>query len=126
MGRRQAGSLILHITTRTAWDAAKAVGEYRAESLDGEGFIHFSTPAQVVGTASALYADRDDLVLLIVDAAKVQAHLRWEAPAGPGDPGEQFPHLYAPLDVQAVAAVVDFPRGADGSFTLPETVTSLM
>lgn len=119
-------SLILHITTREAWQTAAKSGEYRADSLASQGFIHFSTPTQVVKVANALYADRDDLVLLVVDATQVADNLRWEPPDGPGTPGEQFPHLYAPLDVAAVVAVVDFPRGADGSFTLPEAVTSLM
>src|SRR5690606_39035757 len=102
-------SLTLHITPREAWQAATEAGEYRADSLAGQCSIHFSTPAQVVTVADALYADRDGLVLLVVDATQVAGDLRWGPPDGPGTPGEQFPHLYAALDVAAVVAVVDSP-----------------
>lgn len=38
---------ILHITTPDAWAEAQQQGQYRADSLASEGFIHCSTVAQV-------------------------------------------------------------------------------
>ena len=59
--------LILHITTAPEWAAAQAAGEYRAPSLDTEGFIHCSTPAQVVHVGDWFYREVPDLVLLCID-----------------------------------------------------------
>ena len=120
--------LLFHITTREAWRAAGAAGVYRPGSLEVEGFIHLSGPGQVIDVANRLYAGRGGLVLLVINPGALQARLVWEPPAGPEpEPaGEDFPHLYGPLNVDAVEAVVDFPPGPDGSFTLPEVVTALL
>jgi len=104
--------LILHITTRTAWTAAQQGGSYRAESLERDGFIHFSTPAQVAVVANALYRGRHDLVLLCALPDKLTAELRYEALGTP----EPYPHLYGPLNVDAVVEVVAFPPRKDGTF----------
>jgi uncharacterized protein (DUF952 family) len=116
--------MIYHITSRAAWEAAQAAGAYRAESLATEGFIHFSTREQVLGVANAFYRGQSDLVLLVVDSARLTAPLRYEAPSHPTPTGEiptdqQFPHLYGPLNADAVARAVPFAAGDDGRFALP-------
>ena len=50
----------------------------------------------------------DDLVLLVIDPARVDAEIRYERPDGAA---ERFPHIYGPLRVDAVVAVVPFPHG---------------
>ena len=106
---------MLHITTRRA--EAQAEGRYAAPSLDSQGFIHCSAPAQVLGVANFLYAGQPDLVLLVIDPARLSAELRWEE-YEPGSP--YFPHLYGPLNLDAVIRVLPFPPAADGTFQLPE------
>lgn len=95
---------ILHITNKLAWEAAQQAGAYTAPSLDSEGFIHFSTPAQVQWVAERFYAGQADLVLLEVDPALLTAELRYEE----SEPGQWFPHLYGPLNLDAVRAVHPF------------------
>jgi uncharacterized protein (DUF952 family) len=110
--------VILHITTRAAWDAARAAGRYEAPSLATEGFIHLSDPEQVVRVADARYSGVPDLVLLCVAADRLAAPLRYER----SDAGEErFPHLYGALNLDAVVGVVPFPEGQDG-FALPSTM----
>jgi uncharacterized protein (DUF952 family) len=116
--------MILHITSKQEWTDAQAKGEYTAPSLAVEGFIHFSTDKQVLRVADAFYRGRSDLVLLVVDESRLKSEVKWEAPAGP--PAETisetdlFPHLYGPLNLHAVASVLDFPPDpAAGTFTLP-------
>ena len=41
--------MILHIVSRAEWEAAQGAGRYAPASLEREGFIHFSTPGQVLG-----------------------------------------------------------------------------
>lgn len=108
---------ILHITTRTVWDAAQHAGEYCAASLDTEGFIHCSTPQQVLGPANAFYRGQHDLVLLVIDPAKLQADLRYEAADA-----DLFPHLYGALNLDAVIDVLPFPPREDGMFALPPSL----
>jgi uncharacterized protein (DUF952 family) len=117
-------AIILHITTQADWDAARAAGSYRPASLEREGFIHCSTPAQAVGSANKFFRGRSDLVLLCIDESRITATLRYEPPAmigGVPDPraGELFPHLHGPLDPDAVVRVVAFPCDRDGGFALP-------
>jgi uncharacterized protein (DUF952 family) len=116
---------IYHITTRDAALAARESGEYRAESLSGEGFIHFSGPHQLLGVAHKFYAGRHGLVLLVVDVSRLKAELKYESPLHPGastsaaETDELFPHLYGPLNFDAVVAVHDFEPDANGRFSLP-------
>lgn len=117
-------AIILHITTRAAWDAARAAGSYRPTSLDHEGFIHCSTPAQAVGSANKYFRGRTDLLLLCIDESRVTTEVRYEPPAtirGVPDPraGELFPHVYGPLELEAVIRMVPFPCDRDGGFALP-------
>ncbi len=107
--------MILHITTR----ADHQPGEpYRAASLDTEGFIHCSDFGTVHLPANRLYAGRTDLVLLVVDPARLDVPLRWEPGVPPVPNGPWFPHVYGPIPPAAVVAVHDFPESADG-FLLP-------
>lgn len=108
--------MILHIASSEDWTAARALGEYRADSLTGEGFIHCSTPAQVLIPANERYRGRDDLLLLVIDPARLAAALVYEDCY---ESGQAFPHLYGPLNLDAVTRVVPFPPGPDGRFALP-------
>jgi len=108
-------SLILHIVPRTDWQTAQKEGIYRTASLQAEGFIHCSTPEQVLDTANRYYAKRGDLLLLWIDPQALTAELRWEEAHG-----ERYPHLYGALNLEAVSQVSPFPPEPDGVFrTLP-------
>jgi uncharacterized protein (DUF952 family)/SAM-dependent methyltransferase len=110
------GRVILHLAERAAWDRAALDGAYRGDTLDTEGFIHCSYPHQVVRVADALFAGRRDLVLLVIDADRLSAPLRDES-FEPG--GEAFPHVYGPLEMDAVAQVLPFEPSREGRFRLP-------
>jgi len=110
--------MIFHFCPAEAWAAAQRSGEYTADTLATEGFIHLSTAEQVHLPANALARGRTDLVLLEVDEALLPEPPRYED----GGDGTLFPHLYAPLPVAAVVAVHPFPPGEDGTFTLPASL----
>ena len=118
---------IYHITTRADWQAAQAAGVYRAASLESQGFIHFSGIEQVRRVADAVYSGQTDLLLLAVSPGWLRAPLKFEPP-DPNVPthhsaGEHFPHLYGPLNLEAVLNAVDFPPSPDGGFDLPAGLT---
>ena len=111
---------IIHITTRQAWAEALEQGAYRAESLEREGFIHCSTPAQVIQVANIFYHGQTGLVLLRIDADKLTAPLRYEPPFETAADEEHFPHVYGVINLEAVTGVYDFPPSDEGTFTLPD------
>jgi uncharacterized protein (DUF952 family) len=105
---------LFHIATAAAWHEARVRGEYAADSLATEGFIHCSQAHQVTWVANARFRGRTDLVLLQVDPAKVTAPVRYENLEG----GEElFPHVYGPISLDAVVEVLPLTPEADGSFT---------
>ena len=111
---------LYHITTAHAWTVARSAGSYcestRGLSLADVGFIHCSYARQVPRVAQALYRGASGLVLLVIDPDRLAAELREEDLDGSG---EVFPHIYGPLNLDAVVDVVPFEPAEDGTFTLP-------
>lgn len=114
---------IVHLLSRRNWETAQSRGDYRAASLATEGFIHFSLPAQVQTVANTFYRELPDPVLLWVDPNRLASELRWEAVER-----QLFPHLYGPLNLDAVLAVNTPGRDAKGAYReidIPATDTEL-
>lgn len=109
-------NLLLHITTRAQWQHALANGIYTADSLEAEGFIHCSLPEQVVVAANAHYRGETGLILLCIDSNRVETEIRYEGKI------DRYPHIYGPLNTDAVVDIVDFPSDSDGCFRLPSTL----
>lgn len=107
---------IYHMCRRTEWEAAQSLGAYAGSSQDeADGFIHFSTAAQVGQSAAKHRAGQSGLVLLAVDAARLGDRLKWEPSRG----GQLFPHVYGGLPLDAVRWVKDLPLGPGGGHVFP-------
>jgi GrpB-like predicted nucleotidyltransferase (UPF0157 family)/uncharacterized protein (DUF952 family) len=113
--------IVFHITTAAAWEEARRAGVYRHASLATEGFIHFSDVEQVVRVADRAFRSTPDLVLLCVASARLDAPLRYDHVE---EAGERFPHLYGPLNLDAVVEAVALVEGPDG-FALPPRAAAL-
>jgi uncharacterized protein (DUF952 family) len=100
---------IYHLVLRSAWEHDPGQ-PFEASSLADEGFIHCSYADQVVRSANRFYADATDLLLLTIDTSRLSSLLR-EEPAGNG---ALFPHIYGPINRDAVTSAVPLQRGADG------------
>jgi uncharacterized protein (DUF952 family) len=108
--------LIYHMCRLEEWAQAQRRGAYAGSSQDlADGFIHFSTAAQIVASAAKHRAGQAGLVLLTVDAAALESGLRWEA----AREGQLFPHLYGDLPCDRVRRVDPLPLGADGRHVFP-------
>ena len=99
---------LFHLAEPANWAAAQTSGAYRQSTRDrtlaDEGFIHASTDGQWLGVRTRLYADfPGELMLLVIDSELLRSEVRMEV----GDPvtGELFPHVYGPIDVDAVVQV---------------------
>lgn len=108
-------SNLLHITSVEQWAASQSNGVHIDPSLESEGFIHCSGPDQITATASRFFEGRTNLLLLHVDPERLTSPLVYEDSYGHG----KFPHLYGPLNLDAVIDAVPFPPDDDGSFRLP-------
>lgn len=102
-------SRIFHVATDPEWQGALGGHSITPASLASEGFVHCSTAAQLPDVLARFYPGRDDVWILEIDPAQLDAELRWEAPAHPdGSPNtdveghERFPHVYGPIPLAAV------------------------
>jgi uncharacterized protein (DUF952 family) len=109
--------LILHIAFVDEWNAAEEAGAYRVSTRgksldDGATFIHASRPEQVSLVANLVYADvTEPLCLLVIDVERLVSAVCDEDLDGIG---MSFPHIYGPLNLDAVIDVRPYQRGADG------------
>ena len=110
--------LIYKIFRADEWAAFQATGETAGAPVDlADGYIHFSTAAQVAETAAKHFAGAEGLVLLALDSTRLGDDLKWEPSRG----GQLFPHLYRPLRLDEVLCDEAFPLGPEGHI-LPEGV----
>ena len=111
--------LIYKISPRALWQEAETRGRFTGAPVDvADGFIHFSTAAQVAETAARHFAGQDDLLLVAVEGDRLGDALRYEASRG----GDLFPHLYGDLPLSAVVSVEEMPLGPDGRHSFPEGI----
>jgi uncharacterized protein (DUF952 family) len=115
--RKNQVSPIYKICPASAWREAERQGVYRGSGDDArDGFIHFSTAAQVGETARKHFFGQTGLFLIEVDADALGDALRWERSRN----DELFPHLYGELDLGAVWRVLDMHARSDGYHDIPE------
>jgi uncharacterized protein (DUF952 family) len=101
------------------WREAEEVGVFPGAPVDQrDGFIHFSTAAQLAATAARHFAGATDLVVVAVDGSLLGAALRWEPSRG----GDLFPHLYGVLSLAAVRWVRPLALDVDGHHIIPDLV----
>jgi uncharacterized protein (DUF952 family) len=100
---------IYHLVLKSVWEA-NPDQPYVADSLSAEGFIHCSFAEQVAWAANRFYADQQDLLVLYIDPARLTSPVREETSGS----SERFPHVYGPINRDAVVAMQPLQRDANG------------
>ncbi|MDP2410946.1 MAG: DUF952 domain-containing protein [Pseudolabrys sp.] len=109
-------TVIYKIVPAALWRDAESNGVFNGSEHDSrDGFIHFSSAAQVAETAAKHFTGQSELLLVHVDTAPLGDRLKWEPSRG----GALFPHLYGPLDLAAVVKCEPLPLGPAGHHVLP-------
>jgi uncharacterized protein (DUF952 family) len=110
-------SLIYHLLPAAVWQNQAPDQPYRHASLQDEGFIHCTGESSLLVQVANRYfgSEPGEFVILCINEANVQAEVRWE-PVGE----LFFPHIYGPLNLDAIVKAIPFPRTAAGEFILPE------
>ena len=110
--------LIYKIFRRAEWVAFRDAGQTHGAPIDlADGYVHFSTAAQVAETAAKHFVTESDLVLLALESDRLGPALKWEPSRG----GALFPHLYRALTLADVLWDKSLPLGATGHI-FPEGV----
>ena len=107
--------LIYHLTIQSDWQTALQIGEYRGNTLETVHFIHCSNRTQVLEVANRIFKSRLDLLLLELDPALVVPEIKWEI----SENDDTYPHIYGPLNLNAIRHVWAMPPEADGTFVWP-------
>ena len=106
---------VYKICTKEEWKIAKKIGKFEGSKKDKEdGFIHFSNKDQLKGTLSKYFLNQKDLVLLKVEALKLNNLIYEQA-----SDGNMFPHLYAHLDISHVCNDYEININEEGNHILP-------
>ena len=111
MTERRDPRSLLHVAVRAELAACAEQADYAPLAFAAEGFVHCCWPEQLGGVLSRYFRGRDDLVLLTLDANRLTALLREEAPPRGT---ELFPHVYGALPRQAVIEETPIATDADG------------
>lgn len=114
--------VIYHILPWEDWQTAQHEGFYAPVSLETAGFIHCSKVDQVTRVANSYFEGQDDLLLLCIASDKVDAEIRYEDLLGEG---KLFPHIYGPLNLDAVVNVSELEKDERGKFGLPKGISNL-
>ena len=106
--------MLYHLVPRAEFEQQAADTDYVTDSLAAEGFIHLSaTPEAVTWVANAFYRDVADLVVLRLDEIRLAAPVRYDQ-----TPDGIFPHLYGPLNRDAIVTVEPMLRDQHGRFVV--------
>ena len=107
--RKSAGSrvsFLYKIMSKQEWEKVQAHGIYEGSEVDRkDGFIHLSAAHQVRVTAQKHFSGITDLVLISIREESLGPSLKWETSRG----GELFPHIYGPLQLDAVGESASLP-----------------
>jgi uncharacterized protein (DUF952 family) len=108
--------VIFKIIHAAEWRAMESDRFFYGSPKDKEdGFLHFSSTKQLLGTLNRYYAGADDLMLVAVDGTLLADSLRYEASTA----GALYPHLYGVLPLAAVRWARPITRDENGEFVLP-------
>jgi len=112
--------LLYKILADAAYDAAKTEGRFMGTADDlRDGFIHLSAAHQVEGTLAKHFAGQEVLLIHAAAPEKLGPALKWEESRG----GDLFPHLYAPLPLDAILAAEPVRLDDDNTHILPDGFT---
>lgn len=90
--------LIYHVTLPEAWNARQSGEAITADSLTTEGFIHCSLAEQLEGVLERYFGGVSRVVILEIDPEKLSSKLVFE----PSTNNEEYPHVYGPIDPEAI------------------------
>ena len=93
--------MIYHIVLPEDWNSADLDAAYESASLRSEGFIHCSYVGQLDGVLGRYYQEAEKVLILEIDTDKLSSTLVEE----PSTNNEIYPHIYGPINRDAIVGV---------------------
>ena len=114
--------MIYHIAIEADFRAGLKGDAYVPSDLAEFGFVHCALEPSVVPVANDYYSDVSGrLLLLEIDPVRLASETRFEAaapiPGGGSDhltSAPEFPHVYGPIEIKAIAGVGVLDRSTSG------------
>ena len=113
--------LIFHVTTKKYLKNHTVNNRYEPESIDTEGFIHCSSGGQVEETANRIFSDKEKILLLIIDVTALSTEIKYDLDE---NTGEKYPHIYGPLNTDAIIDKFNIFAEKDGKFSIEFSSTT--
>ena len=107
--------LIFHVVKKEDWKSQKKDSRYHPETLDSEGFIHCSSGNKIEEVTNRLYKGETDVLLIIINTTLVEPEIRYESS---GNSDSKYPHIYGPLNMDAVIDKIELAAEDDESFKI--------
>jgi uncharacterized protein (DUF952 family) len=103
----------LHLVPEPVWRSHTDAQEYQPERFAEEGFIHCTDgEGLVIEVANRYYRDDPRAYLVLdIDLTRLRSPVIFE------DETRQYPHVYGPIEREAVTRVRRVERVPDGTFT---------
>lgn len=93
--------MLLHVVSQIDWNSQLHLDHYAPPDLNQEGFIHCCTESQLAGVLQRYFSGQTNLLLIYIDEKKLKAEMKYE----PATNSELFPHLYGPINKDAIIKV---------------------
>lgn len=103
--------LIYHIVLSEDWERQIDEPVYSAESLETEGFIHCSHAEQLDGVLQRYYSEESRVLIMTIDSDRLTSKLIEEPSTG----GEIYPHIYGPIDREAIVSIEERQLGTSAA-----------
>lgn len=105
-------AITYHLTPDDVWKRQRSAPWYQPEAFQDEGFIHCTDGLDnLIDVGNRYYtAEPRSFVCLVIDLDRVSADVKYE------DDARIFPHIYGPLETDAIIDVRPVERTADGHF----------
>lgn len=107
--------LIFHLVKKKDWKAQKKESRYHPETLDSEGFIHCSSGNDIEEVANRLFRGERRILLIVINTTLIEPELKYEQDE---ETGVSYPHIYGPLNLDAVIDKIELVPEEDGSFEI--------
>jgi len=115
--------VIYHIADRQTYESQAVSGYYSIETLQTEGFIHCcGNEEDLLEVANFIFKGHEDLVVLMINVARLRSQLKWEKAPGDKKPDRLFPHIYGPINLDAVDKLMFLCQDSQNVFTKIELI----
>ncbi|WP_432665865.1 DUF952 domain-containing protein [Wukongibacter baidiensis] len=105
--------MIIYTATVEEWEKIKKQKEFISENFDEERFIHCSFPNQTLWVLNKHYKSEEKVILLCINPGLLKSNLVIEDLKGRG---EEFPHIYGSVNVDAIEKTIEIYPSDDGKF----------